>query len=163
MYSTAPWPGRRRAASGAITIGTLDGANVEMYERLGDENMFLFGLKAHEVEQLRHSYDPHLLYERDPMIRRVVDQLKYGFRNGNHYEDLWQRLLFGDGCPADQYMLLADLPSYAEAEQAMITAYGDRNRWNRMSLLNVARSGIFAADRSIADYADTIWHVPYKK
>ena len=149
--------------NGAVTIGTLDGANVEMYERLGDENMFLFGLKAHEVEQLRHSYDPHFLYERDPMIRRVVDQLKYGFRSGNHYEDLWQRLLFGDGCPADQYMLLADLPSYAEAEQAMVTAYGDRDRWNRMSLLNVARSGIFAADRSIADYAETIWHVPYKK
>ena len=149
--------------NGAVTIGTLDGANVEMYERLGDENMFLFGLKAHEVEQLRHSYDPHFLYERDPMIRRVVDQLKYGFRSGNHYEDLWQRLIFGDGCPADQYMLLADLPSYAEAEQAMVTAYGDRDRWNRTSLLNVARSGIFAADRSIADYAETIWHVPYKK
>ena len=97
------------------------------------------------------------------MLRRVVDQLKSGFSDGVSYEDLWQRLVFGADCPPDQYMLLADLPTYAEAEQRMVHAYADRENWNRMSLINIARSGIFAADRSIADYADTIWHVPYKK
>ena len=149
--------------NGALTVGTLDGANVEMHQVLGDDNMFLFGLRSDEVAHLQHSYDPHLLYDRDPMLRRVVDQLKVGFSDGVSYEDLWQRLVFGADCPPDQYMLLADLPSYAEAEQRMIHAYADQENWNRMSLINIARSGIFAADRSIADYADTIWHVPYKK
>ena len=149
--------------NGALTVGTLDGANVEMHQVLGDDNMFLFGLRSDEVAHLQHSYDPHLLYDRDPMLRRVVDQLKIGFSDGVSYEDLWQRLVFGADCPPDQYMLLADLPSYAEAEQRMIRTYADQENWNRMSLINIARSGIFAADRSIADYADTIWHVPYKK
>ena len=149
--------------NGALTVGTLDGANVEMHDVLGDENMFLFGLHADEVAHLRLSYDPHMLYERDPMLRRVVDQLKVGFRDGVSYEDLWQRLVFGGNCIPDQYMLLADLPDYILAERRMVEAYGDRDSWNRKSLINVARSGIFAADRSIADYADTIWHVPYKK
>ena len=149
--------------NGALTVGTLDGANVEMHDVLGDENMFLFGLHADEVARLRPNYDPHLLYERDPMLRRVVDQLKYGFRDGVSYEDLWQRLVFGGNCIPDQYMLLADLPDYILAEKRMTDAYENRAAWNRMSLINVARSGIFAADRSIADYADSIWHVPYKK
>ena len=149
--------------NGALTVGTLDGANVEMHDVLGDENMFLFGLHADEVARLRPNYDPHLLYERDPMLRRVVDQLKYGFRDGVSYEDLWQRLVFGGNCIPDQYMLLADLPDYILAEQRMMASYKDRTNWNRMSLINVARSGIFAADRSIADYANTIWYVPYKK
>ena len=148
--------------NGALTVGTLDGANVEMHDVLGDENMFLFGLHADEVARLRPNYDPHLLYERDPMLRRVVDQLKYGFRDGVSYEDLWQRLVFGGNCIPDQYMLLADLPDYILAEKRMTDAYADRTTWNRISLINVARSGIFAADRSIADYADSIWHVPYK-
>ena len=148
--------------NGALTVGTLDGANVEMHQVLGDENMFLFGLTAEEVDRLKQSYDPHLLYTRDPMLRRVVDQLKVGFRDGVTYEDLWQRLLFGQGCPADQYMLLADFPSYCEAEQRMTAAYADQRRWNEMSLHNIARSGIFAADRSVAEYAENIWGVPHK-
>ena len=96
------------------------------------------------------------------MLRRVVDQLKVGFRDGVTYEDLWQRLLFGQGCPADQYMLLADFPSYCEAEQRMAAAYADQRHWNEMSLHNIARSGIFAADRSVAEYAENIWGVPHK-
>ena len=148
--------------NGALTIGTLDGANVEMHEVLGDENMFLFGLRADEAARLRPNYDPRRFYDRDPMLRRVVDQLKRGFRDGISYEDLWQRLIQGvDGVP-DQYLLLADLPSYASAEQRMAAAYQDRENWNRMSLINVSRSGIFAADRSIREYASTIWHVPFK-
>ena len=149
--------------NGALTIGTLDGANVEMHEMLGDENIFLFGLTADEVARLVPTYDPMLFYNRDGMLRRVLDQVKKGFRDGKTYEDLYQRLLFGAGCPADQYLLLADFGSYCDAERRMSTTYRDRAKWNRMSLINVARSGIFAADRSIAEYAENIWHVPYKK
>ena len=149
--------------NGALTVGTLDGANVEMHQLLGDDNMFLFGLHADEVEHLRHTYDPNLLYQRDPVLRRVLDQLKTGFRDGVTYEDLFQRLVTGVDGQADQYMVLADFAAYCEAECRMRHAYGDRTRWNRMSLTNIARSGVFAADRAIAQYADTIWHVPYKK
>ena len=149
--------------NGALTIGTLDGANVEMHEVLGDENMFLFGLTAEEASHMSRGYDPYLLYTRDPVLRRVLDQLKAGFRDGVSYEDLYQRLLFGVDCPADQYLLLADFASYCAASQRVTDTYRDRARWNRMSLHNIARSGIFSADRSVADYADTIWHVPYKK
>ena len=149
--------------NGALTIGTLDGANVEMHETLGDENIFLFGLTAEEVAGLRASYDPYLLYSRDPVLRRAVDQLKIGFRDGKQYEDLYQRLLHGADCPPDQYLLLADFASYCAAGERMERTYADPETWNRISLHNIARSGIFAADRSIADYADTIWHVPYKK
>ena len=149
--------------NGALTVGTLDGANVEMHELLGDENMFLFGLKADEVEHLRHTYDPQLLYQRDPVLRRAVDTLKTGFRDGVTYEDIWQRLLTDTDGPADQYIVLADFAAYCDAESRMRHTYEDRNRWNAMSLTNIARSGVFAADRAIAQYADTIWHVPYKK
>mgnify|MGYP001461043142 FL=1 len=149
--------------NGALTLGTLDGANVEMHQVLGDENMFLFGLTADEAARLRQSYDPHLLYTRDPVLHRVLDQLKTGFRDGVSYEDLYQRLLYGADCPADQYLLLADFASYCAASHRVVDTYADPVQWNRMSLHNIARSGIFSADRSIADYADTIWHVPYKK
>ena len=149
--------------NGALTVGTLDGANVEMHQLLGDDNMFLFGLHADEVEHLRHTYDPNLLYQRDPVLRRVLDQLKTGFRDGVTYEDLFQRLVTGVDGQADQYMVLADFAAYCEAESRMRHTYTDRETWNRMSLTNIARSGIFAADRAIAQYADTIWHVPYKK
>ena len=85
-------------------------------------------------------------------------------RDGVRYDDLVQQLLLGvNGSPADQYMLLADFASYCAAERKMTETYADRQKWNQMSLCNIARSGIFAADRSIADYAERIWHVPYKK
>ena len=150
--------------NGALTVGTLDGANVEMHEVLGDENMFLFGLKTEEVKEMRDTgYNPYRLYSRDPALHRVLDQISNGFSDGVRYDDLVERLLFGSGSPADEYMLLADFASYCAAERRMVETYADRETWNRMSLHNIARSGIFAADRSIADYADTIWHVPYKK
>jgi starch phosphorylase len=150
--------------NGALTVGTLDGANVEMHEVLGDENMFLFGLKTEEVAELRRSgYNPYRLYSRDPAIHAVLDQMNMGFSDGIGYEDLHERLLFGSGGTPDEYMLLADFASYCDAERRMMETYVDRKLWNQMSLHNIARSGIFAADRSIADYAEQIWHVPYKK
>ena len=150
--------------NGALTIGTLDGANVEMHEVLGDENMFLVGLKTEEVKEMRDTgYNPYRLYSRDGALHRVLDQISKGFRDGIRYDDIVERLLFGGGSPADEYMLLADFVSYADAMRRVADTYGDRAKWNQMSLHNIARSGIFAADRSIADYAETIWHVPYKK
>ena len=150
--------------NGALTVGTLDGANVEMHEVLGDENMFLFGLRADEVEQLkREGYVPQRLYRRDERLRRCLDALRTGFRDGVSYDDLYQRLLFGaGGSPADEYLLLADFQAYCEAEQRMAHTYHDPIQWNRMSLHNIARSGIFAADRAVAEYADNIWHVTHR-
>ena len=144
--------------NGALTVGTLDGANVEMHEVLGDENMFLFGLHADEVARLKaQGYAPQRLCERDDALKRVVDQLRTGFSDGVSYDDLAQRLL-----QRDEYMLLQDFASYCAAEQRMAKTYADRAAWDRMSLLNIARSGIFAADRAVAQYADNIWHVPHK-
>ena len=151
--------------NGALTVGTLDGANVEMHEVLGDENMFLFGLKTEEIKEMRDiGYSPFNLYTRDPNLHRVLDHINNGFRDGVRYDDLVQRLLLGvNGSPADEYMLLADFASYCAAERRMEETYADQKKWNQISLHNIARSGIFAADRSIADYAERIWHVPYKK
>ena len=144
--------------NGALTVGTLDGANVEMHEVLGDENMFLFGLHADEVARLKaQGYAPQRLCERDDALKRVVDQLRTGFSDGVSYDDLAQRLL-----QRDEYMLLQDFASYCAAEQRMAKTYADHAAWDRMSLLNIARSGIFAADRAVAQYADNIWHVPHK-
>ena len=150
--------------NGALTVGTLDGANVEMHEVLGDENMFLFGLRADEVTQLkREGYVPQRMYNRDERLRRCLDALRTGFRDGVSYDDLYQRLLFGaGGSAADEYLLLADFQSYCEAEKRMVSTYADPDTWNRRSLHNIARSGIFAADRAVAEYADNIWHVPHK-
>ena len=150
--------------NGALTVGTLDGANVEMHDLLGDENMFLFGLRADEVEQLkREGYVPQRLYNRDPVLHRCLDALRTGFRDGVRYDDLYQRLLFGaGGSPADEYFLLADFQAYSQAEKRMAETYRDQTAWNRMSLHNIARSGVFAADRAVAEYADNIWHVPHK-
>ena len=150
--------------NGALTVGTLDGANVEMHDVLGDENMFLFGLHTDEVEALRREgYVPQRLYNRDPVIHRVLDALKTGFRDGVSYDDLYGRLLFGDRCPADEYLLLADFAAYCDAEKRMAAAYEDPVKWNEMSLHNIARSGGFAADRAVAEYAERIWHVPYRR
>ena len=150
--------------NGALTIGTLDGANVEMHEVLGDENMFLFGLHADEVVRLkREGYVPQRLYNHNERLRAVLDRLRGGFRDGVSYDDLYQRLLFGaGGSPADEYLLLADFDSYCAAGRRMAETYADPMKWNSMSLHNIARSGIFAADRSVAEYADNIWGVSHR-
>lgn len=150
--------------NGALTVGTLDGANVEMHDVLGDENMFLFGLRSDEAAAVRREgYVSQRLYNRDPVLHRVLDALKTGFRDGVNYEDLYQRLLFGDrGSPADEYLLLADFQAYCDAEKRMARTYADPAKWNEMSLHNIARSGIFAADRAVRQYADNIWHVPHR-
>ena len=148
--------------NGALTIGTLDGANVEMHQQLGDENIFLFGLTADQVEERRRQgYRSLDYYQQDPVLKRVLDQISAGFSDGRAYTDLTNRLLFGGGGGiADEYMLLADFDSYCQAHRRSLEVYKDRRAWDPKSLINIARSGIFAADRSIRDYARDIWHVP---
>ena len=141
--------------NGALTVGTLDGANVEMHQVLGDEHMFLFGLHAEEVAELRGHYFSRQYYDRDPMLRRAVDMLRGPFSDGSSYEDLWHLLV-----DRDEYFLLADYASYVDAQSRAVEYYKNPAAWNRSSLVNIARSGIFASDRSVADYADTIWRVP---
>ena len=144
--------------NGALTVGTLDGANVEMHDVLGDENMFLFGLHADQAATLkREGYVPQRYISHDPQMERCLNALRKGFRDGVSYEDLYQRLV-----NQDEYLLLADYRAYCDAERRMAEAYENREGWNRMSLRNIARSGIFAADRAVAEYADNIWHVPHR-
>ena len=147
--------------NGALTIGTLDGANVEMHQQLGDENIFLFGLTADEVAQVRGGYRSMDYYYHNNDLKRVIDQISAGFSDGVSYADLTNRLLYGaGGSMADEYLLLADFDSYCDAHRRALEVYKNREQWNRMSLINIARSGIFAADRSISDYARDIWNVP---
>ena len=151
--------------NGALTIGTLDGANVEMHQQVGDENIFLFGLKAHEVaEKKSKGYRAYEYYMRDGLLKAVLDQITQGFGDGVSYSDIANRLLIGaNGGMADEYMLLADFQSYREAHERAGRTYLDPKQWNKMALINIARSGIFAADRSIRDYARDIWKVPAKQ
>ncbi len=141
--------------NGAITIGTLDGANVEMYERLGADNMFLFGLKAQEVEALRPQYQPQKYYDSDPVTKAVLDRFRSGFSDGKSYSDLVSNLLYG----GDQYMLLADFADYRRAHDELYKLMADPIASARISLVNIAESGVFAADRAVGEYAKNIWRV----
>ena len=125
--------------------------------------VFLLIYTDEVVELKKSGYLPQRLYSRDPRLARALDALRTGFRDGVTYEDLYARLLLGaGGSPADEYLLLADFESYRQAELRMVETYRDQEQWNRMSLHNVARSGIFAADRSIAEYADNIWKADHR-
>ena len=148
--------------NGALTIGTMDGANVEICEAVGRDNIFIFGMETPEAEALAASgnYEPMLIYQNDPVIHRVLDQMIRGFGDGVDYTDIANLLLHGgNGGPADRYMSLKDFASYAQAQQRVSEAYRDQEKWNRMALMNIANSGRFAADRSIAEYAQNIWRV----
>ena len=148
--------------NGCVTIGTLDGANVEMHDVLGDDNMFIFGLDAAGAASLlRSGYDPGTYLRRSESLKNTFDMLSRGFSDGVSYRDIVDRLMLGGSRP-DEYLLLADYESYCQTHDRIDEAYKDRARWQRMALINTARSGIFAADRSIRSYADYIWHVPHR-
>ena len=144
------------AMNGALTIGTLDGANIEIREEVGAENFFLFGLTASEVEnRKREGYNPRLEYERNADLREVIDSLTSGeFSHGDKslFEPLVNSLLTND-----EYLLLAEYQSYVNCQDAVSLAYGDQEQWTRKSILNVARIGKFSSDRSIRDYCAGIW------
>ena len=144
--------------NGALTIGTLDGANVEIREEVGAENFFLFGLTVEQVVQLKQAgYNPRHYYESNPILKEVIDQIAAGaFSAGD--QQLFRPIvdsLLND----DQYLLLADFQSYLDCQEAVDHAYRDQEHWTRMSILNTARMGKFSSDRSIREYARDIWHV----
>lgn len=142
--------------NGALTIGTYDGANVEMVAETGNENMFIFGLTCREVEQMWLSgYQSAMFYSGNSRLRKAVDSLSIGFA-GESFRDIGAYLLQGHGV-ADPYMCLADFESYRQAHDKAISVYSNPEEWNRMSLINIASSGKFAADRSIEEYAQRIW------
>ena len=144
--------------NGALTIGTLDGANVEMLAAAGDDNMFIFGLNSTEVDELwLRGYNSAPYYATNDKLKKIVDYLTFGFA-GESFADIASYLLSGHGI-ADPYMCLADFESYRRTHENMIEAYQDKERWNRMSLINIASSGHFAADRSIEEYAQRIWNL----
>jgi starch phosphorylase len=144
------------AMNGALTIGTLDGANIEIREEVGAENFFLFGLTAPEVEQRkREGYKPRAFYESNAHLREVLDALSSGeFSHGDRglFAPLVSSLL-----TSDDYMLLADYQAYIDCQDRVSAAYKDQEAWTRMSILNVARMGKFSSDRSIRDYCSDIW------
>ena len=144
--------------NGALTIGTFDGANVEINEQVGDENMFLFGMRAEDVQRLRPTYNSRACAEKNPEISAALQLIKDGVLSPGEplrYEQILRSLLDYN----DYYMLLADLGSYAEAQDRVDATYRDPEKWNRMSLVNIARSGLFSSDRAVAEYARNIWHV----
>ncbi len=144
--------------NGAVTIGTLDGANVEILEEVGEENIFIFGLKAEEVEQRRASYNPRDVYNRDEEIRRALQLIEKDFfslMEPGIFRPIVQSLLDG----GDHYLLLADLRDYINTQERVDKAYRNAEVWDRMAILNVARSGKFSSDRTIKEYASEIWHL----
>ena len=144
------------AMNGAITIGTLDGANIEIREEVGAENFFLFGLTAAEVQQRKATgYNPRTFYDANPSLKEAIDALASGeFSHGDRglFEPLVQSLL-----GSDDYLLLADYQSYIDCQERVSAAYTIKDEWTRMSILNVARIGKFSSDRSIRDYCADIW------
>jgi starch phosphorylase len=144
--------------NGALTIGTLDGANVEIRAAVGAENFFLFGLTVEEVERtLAAGYRPRELYERHAELRAAIDLVNSGlFAHGDR--ELF-RPLTDDLLGRDPYLVCADFPAYLDCQGEVGAAFRDRARWDRMSILNVARIGRFSSDRSIREYAEAIWKV----
>lgn len=144
--------------NGAITLGTLDGANVEIHEAVGDDNILIFGLRKEEVEDItRTGYSPSNYYN-DYKIRRLIERLNSGV-GGATFSDIASSLIGGHHHKGDPYMVLADFDSYAKIHEEAELRYLDPIRWNKMSLVNIASAGRFAADRAISEYADSIWNV----
>ena len=144
--------------NGALTIGTLDGANVEMQEACGSDNIFIFGLTAKEVSDLwSRGYNASNYYSNNVKLHKVIDSLKKGY-NGQSFADIANYLLTGSPI-ADPYMCLADFGSYCDIHEMVDEVYKDKMLWAKKSLFNIASAGIFAADRSIREYADNIWNL----
>ena len=144
--------------NGALTLGTRDGATIEMAEQAGEENFFLFGLTAQQVADSKDWYDPRWHYDHDTETRAALDMIAgdYFSQNEPGAFGLIHSALLESG---DRYMHLADLTAYLEADQALCTLYRDPDAWARKAILNVAGSGMFSSDRTIGQYASEIWHI----
>ncbi len=148
------------AMNGALTIGTLDGANVEMQEEVGADNIYIFGLKTHEVEQMRrlHTYHPWDYYHRSDVIKRILDSLsnnRFAPEEPGIFQPIFNMLLHG----GDYFYHLADLEAYIAMQERVSQDFTDSALWNRKALLNIARMGKFSSDRTIREYAQEIWHI----
>ncbi len=144
--------------NGALTLGTYDGANVEINQEVGDENMFLFGLRTEDVARMRPTYVSRDYYKKDPEIRMALDMIKanvFSLLEPGLFDPILRNLLDYN----DYYMLLADLRSYSDAQARIDKTYRDAKKWNQMSLVNIARSGRFSSDRAIMEYAKNIWNI----
>ena len=144
-------------ANGALTIGTLDGANVEMSEEMGPENIFIFGMQVHEVDKLkRDGYKPRDFYEKNPELMKAVDQIAEGFfcpAEPHLFQGLVDHLLHHD-----TYCLLADYEAYIKCQERVSKVYKDQDKWLTMVVNNIATVGKFSSDRTIQEYAADIWH-----
>ena len=148
--------------NGALTLGTMDGANIEIVAEAGKENEFIFGLSADEIIKMNteHSYNPQKYLERNPELNRVVEQLVDGTYDPTRhlFTELHDSLVYGvGGQPADVFFVLADFESYVQAQEAVAASYADRRAWARKALLNIAHSGKFSSDRTIEEYVRDIW------
>ncbi|MCB0153911.1 MAG: glycogen/starch/alpha-glucan phosphorylase, partial [Anaerolineae bacterium] len=146
------------ALNGAVTVGTLDGANIEIRERVGPENFFLFGLTTEEVFAAKaQGYQPMQYYQRNPALRQVIDSIAAGhFADGDTdlFKPIFDSLLYHD-----EYMLLADYQAYIDVQDQAAQAFQNSDAWTRMSILNTARCGFFSSDRAMQQYCDEIWRV----
>ncbi|GAA55581.1 glycogen phosphorylase muscle form [Clonorchis sinensis] len=149
---------KRIKLNGALTIGTMDGANVEMCEEMGRENMFVFGLTVDEVDALhKKGYRPGDYIEKNPELKLCLEQIRDGYfspENPQLFTDIYNSLVFDD-----RFLLCADYADYMHAQKEVEVAYKDETRWARMMLMNIASSGKFSSDRTIRDYARDIWGV----
>ena len=149
----------KMALNGALTIGTLDGANVEIKEEVGDENIFIFGLTTPEVAETKaNGYNPWDYYHANPALKEVLDMIGSGFfsvEEPNRYQAIYDNLLKN----GDNYLLLADYASYIEKQEEVANLYKDQEEWSRRAILNVAQVAKFSSDRTIAEYAKNIWNV----
>ena len=144
--------------NGALTLGTYDGANVEINQEVGDDNMFLFGMRTEDVAKARPGYVSREVCEANPEVKLALDMIRanvFSLLEPGLFDPILRSLLDYN----DYYMLLADLPSYIAAQERVDATYRDADRWNRMSLVNIARSGRFSSDRAVMEYARDIWHV----
>ena len=155
--------------NGALTLGTMDGANVEMYEEVGPDNMFIFGMSSDEVIEHEHKrdYNPMQIFNSDQDVRKVLTQLVNGFYSPNDSElfrDLYNSLLNPHSTQySDTYFILADFRSYAEAQRRVSEYYKNEKAWAKSAILNIANAGKFSSDRTIQEYVDDIWHLPKVK
>lgn len=150
--------------NGALTLGTMDGANIEIVEEAGKDNAFIFGLTADEIIKIEneHSYNPQKYLERNPRLAKVLNQLVDGTYDPTHqlFRELYESLVYGiEGNRADVYYVLADFDSYCEAQEKSGKAFADRKVWAKKALLNIATSGKFSSDRTIEDYVKDIWKI----
>jgi starch phosphorylase len=146
------------ALNGALTLGTEDGANIEIRDAVGSENIFIFGHNAAEARELRHGYDPWRFYCGDAALRQALDQIAAGMYSPDdpgRFRPLVENLLWH----GDEYLLCADFRSYLDAQAHVDTVWRNQHAWNRMAILNVAGMGPFSSDRTIGSYADEIWHL----